>query len=751
MLTLHSLRAALLAGAALSGLSFVQSYAAETAPAASASTAELEPIVVTAQRRAERLQDVPISITSVSASRLEQSNLRSVTDLPYLVPGVQFETTNGTAFNIRGVGSTSWDFSNEKSVSLVVDDVVMDSQRDSGLTGLSDIQQIDVLMGPQGTLFGKNATSGVIAITTVKPVLGALSIKGDVAYGEREDRLANLTVNIPLGDTLALRVSGFAQGQEGYGRYTTLNQSLNTYKDHGYRAKLLWAPSDDFELIYAGDYARHWDNNNRTTVGGGSVFFTNLQLAAGVTPSLTNDSNADSKMGFAESTTWGQSLRAQAKIGRDTLTAITAYREARFTGAGPGDFAPTDKWAFVPYNQGGVKSWKFSQELRWASPTGGFVEYLAGLFYNRLSQDANQAQWATFGAPLPVTNITTTTGVAGDPGNAQRFRATNVTQAAFGQLKFNLSDKLSLSVGGRYTEDDNRQTESFFYVDPIKALGLPLTFTPSGKAPLQPSGRVKGDNVSYRLAGQYRLTGDVMVYVSYATGYKPGGTAFVGNNYSPYRDETVKSVEAGLKSELLDRRLRLNLSVFDSKFTDFQTSLLTFVPGNPVAVIATGNAGGLRSRGVETTFAWRALDSLTLSGGLTYADATFTDFRYNATVNYAGTRLTNAPKWQGALSANYDREVGAYRVKASLDYAYRTRTWSAVGQAANTELPGYGLANGRISVVPANGGVEVGLYGRNLFDKYFSTAFEQYSTMSLTHRVSRDAHRTVGVFAKYGF
>jgi len=749
MLAPKHLRALLLAGAALSGASSVQAFAAETAT--TANDIALEPIVVTAQRRAERLQDVPISITSVSAQKLEQSNFRSITDLPYLVPGVQFETTNGTAFNIRGVGSSSWDFSNEKSVSLVVDDVVMDAQRDNGLIGLTDIQQIDVLMGPQGTLFGKNATSGVIAITTVKPVLGQFSVKSDAAYGERDDRTANLTVNIPIGDKIALRVSGFAQGQEGYGRYTVLNQSLNAYKEHGYRARLLFAPNDRVELIYAADYARHWDNNNRTTVGGGSAFFTNLQIANGVTPSLKNDSNADSKMGVLKNTSWGQTLKGQFQIGRDTLTSVSSYRDTRSFGAGPGDFTPVDKWAFVPFNQGTVKTWKFSQELRWASPTGGFFEYLAGLYYNRLSQDATQAQWATFGAPLPLTNITTTTGVAGNPGNAQRFRTTNITQAAFGQLKFNLSNKLSLSAGARYTKNDNSQTESFFYIDPIEALGLPLTFTPSGKPPSQSYGQVKGDNFSYRLAAQYRLNSEVMAYASYATGYKPGGTAFVGNNYSPYKDETVKSVEAGIKSELFDRRVRLNASVFNSEFTDFQTSLLTFVPGNPVAVIATGNAGGLRSRGFETTFAWRATEGLTLSGGVTYADAVFTDFRYNATTNYAGTSLTNAPKWQGSLSANYDRQIGAYRLKASLDYAYKTRTWSAVGQAANTELRGYGIANGRISVTPENGGVEVGLYGRNLLDKYFSTAFEQYSTMSLTHRVSREAHRTVGVFAKYAF
>jgi iron complex outermembrane receptor protein len=288
-------------------------------------------------------------------------------------------------------------------------------------------------------------------------------------------------------------------------------------------------------------------------------------------------------------------------------------------------------------------------------------------------------------------------------------------------------------------------------MDPVPFTGQPTTFTPTGKAPSQPFGQVKDDNFSYRLAGQYKLNPDAMVYVSYATGYKPGGAAFVGNNYSPYKAETVKSSEIGIKTELFDRRVRLNADVFRSEFTDFQTSLLTFVPGNPVAVIATGNAGGLKSQGFETTFAWRAAEGLTLSGGVTYADAKFTDFVYNATTNYGGTRLTNAPKWQGSFSANYEREIGAYRLRANLDYAHRTRTWSAVGQAANTEMPGYGIANGRLSVSPENGGVEVGLYGRNLLDKYFSTAFEQYSTMSLTHRISRDAHRTVGVFAKYAF
>jgi iron complex outermembrane receptor protein len=613
-------------------------------------------------------------------------------------------------------------------------------------------------MGPQGTLFGKNSTSGVIAITTVKPVLGEFLAKGSISYGEREDHNATLTVNVPLGDTLALRVSGFHQGQDGYGRYTTLNQPLNSYREYGYRAKLMFKPNDGVEITYFNDYEHHWDNFIRTSVSGASAAVTALQIANGVTPGRENDDNADSKMGRTATETWGHSLRAQVEIGRDTLTSITAYRETRYESDAPADLVPAEQFAFLPYNHGTIKSKKFSQELRWASPTGGFVEYLGGLFYNRLKADSTQLQWATFGAPLVsptgvrLTRFSTLTGAIGDPGNAVRFRPDNITAAAFGQLKFNFTPRASLALSGRYTRDNNSQDYSFFWIDPLPITGVNATFTPTSARPLQTFGRIKGDNFSYRIAGQYNLTDDVMLYATWSTGYKPGGAAFVGNNYSPYGAETVKSLEAGIKTELFDRRVRLNFDLFTSKFSDFQASLVSYVPGNPLPVVAISNAGGLKSQGAEMTFAWRASDALTLNGGLTYADAHFTDYAYNATTNYAGTRLTNAPEWQGTISAAYEREVGAnMKLRANLDYAHRSKVWTAIGQPDNTKVPGYGIANGRISLSPADRDLEIGVYVRNLFDTYFSSAFQQYSSLSLVHYISRDAHRTVGAFARFGF
>ena len=760
MISKKRFRVGLLLTASLSGLTFAQAYAQTSTPAEMTHASDaLEPIVVTAQRRSESLQDVPVSVASVSGKALENASFQSVTDIQYLVPGVQFDPTNGAAFQIRGVGSTSFDYSNEKSVSLVVDDVVMDGQRDSGLTGLSDIQQVDVLMGPQGTLFGKNATSGVIAITTVKPVLEQWSAKVNASYGQREDRNTTLTVNAPMGDKAALRVSAFSQGQEGPGRYTTLDQPLNSFKEYGYRAKLLLQPVDGLEVLYTNDYQHHWDNFIRTSVSGASAAVTALQIAHGVTPGLENDDNADSSMGVTRTKTRGHALRVQYQVGKDTLTSITAFRETDYHGEANANLVPANEFAFLPYNTGELHTEKVSQELRWASPTGGFVEYLGGLFYNRLLARSTQLQWATLGAPLvsptgvKLTNFYTLTSPIGvSNANATLFKTENTTAAAFGQLKFNFTPKASLAVSGRYTQDNNGASIDYIWIDPRPITGVNATFTPTSAKPFKQSGHVKDHNFSYRVAGQYQLTDDAMAYVTYSTGYKPGGVATVGNQYAPYASETVKSLEAGIKSELFQRRVRLNLSVFSSRFTDFQASVLTYIPGNPLAQVAIGNAGELKSEGVEATFAWRVDDALTVNGGATYADARFVDYQYNATTNYGGTALTNAPKWSGSLGVTYDREVsGDMRLKANLDYGWRSKSWAQLGQPAYAELPAFGLLNGRVSLSPANSSLELGLYGRNLLDTYYSTGLQQYSTLSLVHYTARDAHRTVGLFARYAF
>ncbi|SEI66201.1 iron complex outermembrane recepter protein [Sphingobium sp. AP50] len=721
----------------------------------------LPEIVVTAERRSESSQKVPLAIQSISGDTLAKTGYTSVTDLQYTMPGVQYDPTQGAAFQIRGVGSTSFDFSNAKSVSVVVDDVVMDGQRANGLTGLVDIDRVDVLMGPQGTLFGKNATSGVIAVTTGKPKIGDLSVRASASFGEHDERILNGTVNIPLGPIAALRVSGFDQAFDGFGRNVTLNRLVGSQHEYGGRAKLYLEPSDSFNLMLSGDYAYHWDSSVRTPVSGQSAALTAILNNLGVYPGPKSADTADSSFGEITTEEYGTSLRINAKLGDHDLTSITAYRLTRYDNSTPANLAPADQYAYIPFNLGYLDTDKVSQEIHLASPTGGFVEYLVGGFYNKLHARQIQAQWATLGTPLydangtPLQTLYALTGAAGVDANASLFDANNETIAAFGQLKFNFTPALSLTLGGRYTHDNNSQSLDFITVNAQAIAGYTPTFVGSSAAPAIDFGRVKGDNFSYRIAPQWQVSDNVMLYASYSTGYKPAGIAFVGNKYAPYKDETVKAWEAGIKSEWFGRRLRLNLDIFRSDFKDFQATILTKIPdgaGGLLDATVIGNAGGLRTQGVEGNVAVQPVKGLTLSGALTYTDAKFTDYVYNTTTDYTGSRLTNSPKWAGTAAIDYETEFGSgFGVRAHADYAYRSEYWTVVGQPDYSNVPGYGLVNGRLTFSLPGKTVEFGVYARNLFDKYFSTGWQQYGALGLLHYTSPNARRTVGGFVNVSF
>ncbi|MDZ5645804.1 TonB-dependent receptor [Nitrospirillum sp. BR 11828] len=741
----------------LMGATMLATGGASAAALESDAPQALEEVVVTAQRRAESVQDVPISITSLSGKAIEESGYQSVTDLQYMVPGLQYDPTQGAAFQIRGVGSESFDFSNEKSVSIVVDDVVMDGQRDNGLTGLDDIKRVDVLMGPQGTLFGKNATSGVIAITTNDPELGRFSGKVAASYGENNDKIDSARVNVPLGDQAALRMSAFYQGQDGHGEYTVLHKTLGSFEDYGTRAKLLIQPTDTIEILASGDYAHHWDTTVRTAVSGAPAKVTAAEISLGVTPGTENVDSADGSEGGIRTDEYGGSLRVKADIGSDTLTAITALRYTTYDNDTPADLVPGNIYAYIPYNQGRLDTTKFSQEVRWASPTGQFLEYLGGAYFNVLTADQTQLQLYTAGQPLvnasgqPLTTFYSTTSPYGS-GNEARFKARNRTAAAFGQIKLNLTDKASIAFGGRFSDDHNGQGLTFPTADITPIVGYKATVIGTSKVPYQTYGSVSGQNFSYRISPQYKITDDVMVYGTYSTGYKPGGVAFVGSLYDPYKAETVQSYEVGVKSELLDRRVRVNFDLFEEKFTDFQASILTTVPGAVVSQVVIGNAGGLTSKGAELNLAWRATDALTLNGSVTYTDAAFTDYVYNVTTDYTGTKLTNSPRWMTTLSAAYDQPIANdVTFHGTVSYSYRSTMFTVVGEPEYSRTPGYGLVNLRAGISTDGDALQLGVYAKNLFNTYFSTGWQQYGALGLLHYTSLDAYRTVGVYAQYSF
>lgn len=736
----------------------------QSAGAADSSTT-LSEVVVTAQFRTENTQAVPISVTSVSGKALENSGFQSITDLQYLVPGVQYDPTQGSNFLIRGVGLLNYDFSFEKSVSVVVDGVVMDAQRDNGLIGIEDIDRIDVLLGPQGTVFGKNATSGVISVITGAPVLNTWSAKTYAAYGERNDLTLNTTINAPVGSDMALRVSLFDQGQDGFGKYTTLGKTLGAVSEYGVRAKLLYQPNGGFDVTLAGDWAHHYDTSIRTAVSGASSTVTAAEIALGVTPGPNNANTADSQLGAINYDEFGAAMTAHYKLGSNTVTSITAVRGTNYENAAPVDLVPTSISAYSTYSTGFLATKKVSEELRLASPTGGFIEYVAGIFYNDLAARQFQYQWGPFPLAGPFTPATTTiycfscvninsTTVS---DNTQRFVTDNLTVAEFGQLKFNFTPNLILTLGARNSYDRSSQSLNFvnFNADEIIGTNNNYTFVTTNKAPNFYSGSTSGDSFTYRISPEYKFSNNAMVYFTAATGNKPAGIALNGNVFAPYRAETVLDFEVGEKSEWFNHRLRINFDLYHSQYKNYQAPALTQIPAGPtnfISVTAIGNAGGLLSEGAEASVAFKPTNELTLSGSGSYNDSYFTNYIDSTTVNYTGTRPPNAPKWTGTLAADYVKPISDnLGLAAHLDYDYRGKQWDIVGDPAYSLVKGYGLLNARVSFRLSNTGFQFGVYARNLFDTHFQTGFQQYGVEGLLHFTSPDSYRTVGVFGKYAF
>lgn len=498
----------------------------------------------------------------------------------------------------------------------------------------------------------------------------------------------------------------------------------------------------------------------RTPVGGQNEVVTSKLNSLGIYPNAKNADTADPMYGNIVSEEYGAALKIHTKIGQNDLNFISAWRESLYNNNTPVDLVPLDTFAYYPYNFGSLTTRKFSDEIRFSSPKGHFLEWLAGGFFNRLDARQTQYQWGTAGAPLyvdgvPAQNLYNNSGAIGQSGNTSLFQSRNESLAAFGQLKFNISRHFDIAISGRYTHDKNSQGLSFINTDAQAVTGYNPTFTATHNAPVYPWGQMTGQNFSGRISPEYHFNPNVMAYFTFSTGYKPAGIAFVGNNYDPYHKETVKSYEAGMKSEWMHHKLRLNMDVFREDFTDFQATVLTPVPagsGTTILTSAIGNAGGLVSQGVEGNVAYRPIPDLTLSGSVSFTDAHFTDYVASTKANYTNTRLTNAPVWSANAFIDYHHDLTPHLgVQAHLDYAYRGTTWTVTGQPDYSKVPAYSLVNLRVSLLPLNKRLQVGLYVRNMFNQYFSTGYQLYGTAGYLHYTSPDARRTIGGFINFSY
>jgi iron complex outermembrane receptor protein len=748
------------------------SASTETTPAADDASSTGD-IVVTAQRRTENLRDVPIAITVVSGDSIRETGAVQLSDITQRVPSLQFTAVPGTpTFTVRGIGTNSFDYGVESAVGLAIDDVNITLPRLNPINSLADVERVEVLRGPQGLLFGKNTTAGLISVTTKRPQLGIYSNEGRLQVSSRNQIQVYDVVNLPLGDNAALRIRGGYQYQEPVLRVRGPGSIENT-RNYNFNGKLLWNVTDRLTAYAIADYSENrgdpgvWTIRSfgagTTAPGAGNAFVRNQLTALGIVPGPNNRDTAIGAYNANDINSFGGQLSLDYDLGGATITSVTAYRDATQTF----NNLEVDSTPLRVYdnNLGTQDAYQFTQELRIASSGKHVLDYVAGLYYYRQSIDATNAQFGTLGflpnaSPILLSQV----------GGQVNFDIDSKSYAAFAQLTLNVGERLRLIAGGRYTRDEIDNTTG---VSAIPGVCSPAFAATGGRVcqtvtlPFSRSASRNADGWSARAGVQYDLAERTNVYATYSRGYKGPAISSINANIFAVDPETVDAYEVGLKTDLLDRRLSLNLAGFWNNFNNFQAQV--FDPTVlPQGVFRTGNAGSLRTRGIEAEATVRPARGFSLSGGVTYLDTEFGDYFppcYSGqttaqgctlpgpSFDASGERLPAAPKWSTSVAAAYETNVSSTtKVFANADWSYRSNVFYGVGNPGTVQ-DGYSLVNATLGVGDTDGKVRVSVFVRNLFDKrYAAVIFPSYfDTGGFSQVLPDNAFRRFGAALEWRF
>jgi iron complex outermembrane recepter protein len=723
-----------LALAALAGAAAAQ----QTPPAADKADAkkeEAQVITVTATRRVERLQDVPLSVSTANSQQIESSGVRSVADISKLVSGVTFgESPQDAGFRVRGVGTLGgFTSASELPVGVVIDGVVMGLG--PLLESMVDVDRIEALKGPQGTQFGKNASSGVVSITTRRPRLGKLEGEASFSFGSLGEKEVTGVLNVPISDTMAARVAVFGRKFDGYLDNVTRNEKWGGVEANGAKAQLLVKPNADLDLLFSADMTR------RELTGPGQLWTLRRPPPFGYTPTAGITPSAD-----------GLSAEVNYRFGGYTLTSVTARRNRDVRARFGLDVRPlsifeaaTDK----EFNQD-------SQELRLTSPRGTF-EYVAGVFWSKLKADTQDSAWlqpALLGAPAPPgLFVNLTNGI-------NRTQTTTTSTALFADGKFKFSDTLALLAGIRATRDEARAENTAVTSGQLAILGAPPGFLlPATPRPAQ-VGETSATKPSGRLGLEFKASPDLLLYATAARGYLGPTVTFSGTNgtRTDVKPQSVNDLTAGFKAQFMERRVTFNGSVFYDKYRNLQVGVFDGVE------FLTQNAGGMTSKGFELDGSVRVAGGVRAYASLTYADAKFTDFVTDCpdtgdparcfTVGGVslfqgkGEPLPGAPKVTGVIGIDYSVLLDSgYAIDANVNASFRSKTSYGVGEVDHVQ-DSYSVVNAALKFSPDSDKWYVGLWARNLFDKRYQSAIIGLPFAApggIVNWNTRDARRTIGM------
>lgn len=724
-----------------------------------ASAGEVEDIVVTAQFRQQSLQRTPLAITAVSAAMLDARSQTNIAQVANEAPSVTLKP-QGAAFgpslaaSIRGVGQFDFNPGFEPGVGVYVDDVYFATLTGS-ILDLLDLDRVEILRGPQGTLAGKNSIGGAIKLYSKLPQ-GDGSGSVSATYGIRNRLDLRGSIDFALTDDVAVRLSGVAKRQEGYvdridygcahpnGGIPALRSPaegcvLARDGDVNYQAvrgQIRWQAAPGIEINLAADYTSDDRNTpaavllygNYTGAGFINPYGGNIPLdsrficgrfcnyAGFRSDALPGNLGPLSPNGYPQTVSEDRStLKSYGFSGtvdiqlsdRLSLKSITAYRNYDAFFGNDDDLTPLAH----SLGRSNISFHSFSQELRLNGSAGDndFLEYTLGGFYQDQKSVYLTFQDLRYAAPGFPSFI----GIDTLPAK---------TKAVFAHVSIKATDQLTLTGGIRYTDESKSNTYLRNRPDgtPHPLLGSLNNIT----------GRYAGDRFDYRLNIQYQLTPDVMAYAQYSTGFKGGGVSprpFAAAQVISFGPESLKSWEIGIKSDLFDRKVRLNVNGFYSNYDDIQLTVLScpdISPAFPAPCPITRNVGDAIIKGVEVETQIRPARGLQLDGSFSYLDFRYRDSAVArlAAIGIPANGITPFnPKWKWSVGAQYEIPVGADGASLTprIDASYQSMLYSNATNSPRSIIDGYTVANARITYRTGNGDWEISGELTNIFDKYY--------------------------------
>ena len=682
---------------AVSSTASAQAIGAVDEPAAAGTdaTAEAAPgeIIVTAQRRNERQVDVPIAITAVSGESLVAAGITSTAELGQVVPGLRLDLS-GAFFQptVRGVGSATAGVGLTSNVTTYIDGVYRPSPFTTNFE-LGDLETIQVLKGPQGTLFGRNATGGAILVTTADPTFVPHG-SAKVNFGRYNEAHASATASTGISDKIAIAISGIYARSDGFVKDVNTGRNAGQFERYGVRGKILFKPSDDVSFLLTGEHYRAHDDNviaynafeGRTfarTVPGIAVPTERGRVASDIKPRYEVERNA-------------VSLRGVFEMDAGTVTSITAYSTDKV----PQQLIDFDATALpglavdIPFSEK-----TFTQELTFASKSDGPFEYTFGLYY--FYDKAVQAPYSVSsggGAPIDFFHVGVTTNA----------------YAAFMDLTYKLGPRLTLTAGARYSSENQTGFFEFF------------------PAYTNVSRSAKFNGFTPRAILRYEVADHANVYLSYNRGFKAGGFAPTTGDLTPFKNEQIDAYEFGFK--IARPTFDLQTSAFYYDYKDLQ--IANYASG--VGVIK--NAAKAEIYGADVQLTARLTDRFSLGAGVAYTHSKYVSFPdatfYPGTGTVAdpvrtqqtdasGNQLLRTPEWTGSLSASYKQPIGDNSLQFSANY-YLTSGFN-FDPVEQFHQVGYGLLSGRIEFKPASEKYTIAVFGNNLTDETYLTQVLPFS------------------------